>query len=118
MQVIIRYVGLWQDAVPNLEWHSGIGRKEACNIVVSPGADDPLGDVGSFVVWRHILDGDFGNIAKKCLQTLGCLIVQTLIFGHLVETFIVCGGRGISLDKRRRGTILYGLSVDMSAKVG
>ena len=60
MQVIIRYVGLWQDAVPNLEWHSGVGRKEAYNIVVPKRADDSLGDVGSFVIWRHIPDGDFG----------------------------------------------------------
>ena len=67
MQVIIRYVGLWQDAVPNLEWHSGVGRKKACNIVVSPRADDSFGDVGSFVIGRYILDSDFGNVAKKCL---------------------------------------------------
>ena len=67
MQVIIRYVGLWQDAVPKLEWHSGVGSKEACNIVVPPRADDSLGDVGSFVIWRYILDSDFSNIAKKCL---------------------------------------------------
>ena len=65
MKMVIRYVGLGQDGVPYLEWHSGIGREEACNIMVSPRSDDALGDVGSFVVGRNILDSDLSSIAKE-----------------------------------------------------
>ena len=50
-------------------------------------------------------------------MTLGCLIVQSLIFGHLGETSIVCKGCRVSLDKRSRGSVLHGLSVNVAAKV-
>ena len=65
MQVVIRYVGLRQYCVPHLDWHSGIGGEEACNIVVSPRADDSLCDVGSLVIGRNIFDSDLSSIAKE-----------------------------------------------------
>ena len=63
--MVVSYIRLRQDGVPYLEWHSGISRKEACNIAVSPKADDSFCDVGSLVIGLNIFDSDFGRIAEE-----------------------------------------------------
>ena len=63
--MIIRYVGLRQYSVPNLEWHTGISGEKACNIMVAPRADDTFGYIGAFVSRRYIFDSDFGGIAEE-----------------------------------------------------
>ena len=60
--------------------------------MIAPWADDSFWDVSAPVIRRDIFDKDFGSITKEGFEALGCLIVQTLIFGHLVETSIVCTG--------------------------
>ena len=65
MQIVIRYIGLRQYSVPNLEWHTGISGKEACNIMVAPRADDAFGNVGSLIVGEYIFDSDLSSIARE-----------------------------------------------------